>query len=255
AGEFQHALDVLTDLDELNGLIAEQRALAYALLPASYTPTLVKTPTKPAKGNGARYAKRGKKGKVLSNTLFCSVLIALVVVALTYRMGGNGKRNLGGYSMFNVVTDSMQSVIPKGSLVITRYTDPREIEVNDDITFLLSEKTSVTHRVVEIIEDFNETEQRGFLTMGVDSDMHDRDPVYAQNVAGRVVWHAPRLGAALVGIGEHWQFVAYPLAGISILILVLKYLMRQKRNSIIREAKISRSRPAPSPADTLVIFR
>jgi len=267
AGGLDQTLCVLTDLDdEIQGLVAEQRALAQALLPLGYMrqpevkqnaaqqKTRRDAPRKTAR-HGSRFNKRRKPGRALINALFCVVLAAMLITALSYRMGGNGRRNLGGYSLFNVVTASMQSVIPQGSLVITRYTNPREIMVNDDITFLLSDKTSVTHRVVDIIEDYKETEQRGFLTKGVDNDVPDRDPVYAQNVAGRVVWHAPGLGAALVGISDHWLAVVAPLAGLCLVFALLKVFLYLRLPAPARDARHMRGAVAPAPADTMVIYR
>ena len=227
-------LDLLSGAEELRGLATEQRALASMLaqtrvIGPAMRPGVSFFPENPARGAARTQTKQGRAGRIAGNVLFYAALAAIVITALCYRVGGGrGSRNLGGYSIFNVLTESMESVIPRGSLVVTRYTDPYEIKVNDDITFLISEKTSVTHRVVEIIEDFMETEQRGFLTQGVDNDAPDRDPVYAQNVVGKVVWHAPLLGTVLTAISEYWLAVVLPLAGICAVFWLLKHAARKK---------------------------
>jgi len=136
-----------------------------------------------------------KVWNIVSACLFYGLLLCLVGGALLFSQGD--KKPILGYSFMNVLTRSMQSEIPQGSLVIVKKVNPGIIEINDDITFMRNAETSVTHRVIGIFEDFGETGERGFETQGVDSDAPDFDIVPAANVIGAVQFHIPMVGAWL----------------------------------------------------------
>ena len=93
---------------------------------------------------------RSKFLRFTGNLLFFMILLFILVIAATSKMNGNSSKNIGGYSVLNVLSTSMQSEIPKGSLIITSSVDPSTIRLGDDITFLVSNTASVTHRVTVI---------------------------------------------------------------------------------------------------------
>jgi signal peptidase len=124
-----------------------------------------------------------------------------VVGAFLFSSGEKG--TIFGYTYMNVLTPSMQSVLPQGSLVIVKEVDPESIAVGNDITFTKSDQTSVTHRVVNIIEDYEETGARGFETKGVNNDDPDFEIVLAANVVGVVKMHFPGIGSMLMWIREN----------------------------------------------------
>ena len=81
--------------------------------------------------------ERTKKhaGKWIGDIAFYLFLIVLVVSAALLKGGDSGApKSLAGFSMFTVLTGSMQDEIPQGSLVITQQTDPSELKIGDDIT-------------------------------------------------------------------------------------------------------------------------
>ena len=111
--------------------------------------------------------KNGDRKTVLkraSDVLFY-VVIAFIIFA-TFAFGGKTYDgfHLLGYSGYTVLSGSMQSEIPEGSLVITKNVDPYNIKTGDDITFVRSDSAIVTHRVVDIVEDYSGSGGRGFQT-------------------------------------------------------------------------------------------
>jgi signal peptidase I len=151
-----------------------------------------------------RWAERGKMKKyanLVSIVLFYAALAALVVGVYLFASGGKG--TIFGYTYMNVISSSMQSVLPKGSLVIVKEVDPKSIAVGNDITFINSEQMSVTHRVVSIMEDYEGTGERGFETKGVNNDEADFEIVQAANVVGVVKMHFPGVGDLLMWIREN----------------------------------------------------
>ena len=137
---------------------------------------------------------------------------------------------MAGFSMFTVLTGSMQDEIPQGSLVITQQTDPRELKIGDDVTYLSSPTTTVTHRIVGIIENYNNTGQRAFETQGIMNAKPDEQPVPAGNVVGKVIFHSYALGRAFTVLSEHWLVFLILLVLTVALIKTLKIVFGRSRS-------------------------
>ncbi len=88
-------------------------------------------------------------------SILVTVLLIMAVLLCLYtvvQVLGNGYVNICGYMMFRVVTGSMEPTISVGSLLLTKETDIKDIEVKDIICFRTQETAImgeiVTHRVV-----------------------------------------------------------------------------------------------------------
>ena len=127
-----------------------------------------------------------------------------------------------GYSVFTVLTGSMRSEIPEGSLIITKYTDPNQIQVGDDITYLREDLSTVTHRVVEIYENYNNSGVRGFRTKGIDNPMVDTFIIHPNNILGVVVFHVAGVGSFLVYVQQNPLLIVL----IGIILIALVYTIR-----------------------------
>ena len=177
--------------------------------------------------------ERTKKhaGKWIGDIAFYLFLIVLVVSAALLKGGDSGApKSLAGFSMFTVLTGSMQDEIPQGSLVITQQTDPRELKIGDDVTYLSSPTTTVTHRIVGIIENYNNTGQRAFETQGIMNAKPDEQPVPAGNVVGKVIFHSYALGRAFTVLSEHWLVFLILLVLTVALIKTLKIVFGRGRS-------------------------
>lgn len=176
--------------------------------------------------------KKANKKKLhrLGNTIFYLAIAAVFAVSFTYLSEGNGTRPFLGFSLYEVLTDSMESAIPQGSMVVAHKTDAQKIEIGDDITYLIGENSSITHRVIGIIENYENTGARAFETMGVDNEKPDQEAVWAKNVIGKVIFHVPRAGKILNNIKEHWLLLLLPLCGILIFASLLKFVFTKERS-------------------------
>jgi len=155
--------------------------------------------------------------------LYYSVLIAIVAAVYFSGMSGeNQPRSIFGYSVFSVLTGSMASEIPQGSLVVTKYKDPNQINTGDDITYLLADLSTITHRVIEIHENHNESGVRGFRTKGIDNPMADENIVHPGNILGVVVFHVTGVGILL----EYIQQNPLVIIGICVILIALIYTLR-----------------------------
>lgn len=169
-------------------------------------------------------SRRKSKGlKIAGSVAFYSTLVLLVIASLFIRTTGSGApRSLAGFTGMVVLTESMQSEIPKGSLVIIKQVNPNTLQIGDDITYLANQTTTVTHRIVGIIEQYENTGQRAFQTQGVMNAQPDKLPVPAANVVGKVIFHSELLGQAASFIGAYWPFLLFVLVVVAGLTIVLK---------------------------------
>ena len=175
-------------------------------------------------------SQTGKQTSVrrLSDILFYVVIAFILVVTLVFGGKTQDGFQLFGYSGFTVLSGSMQREIPEGSLVITKIVDPVEIKVGDDITFVRDDNTTVTHRVINIIEDYKGSGGRGFQTQGLENPDPDRDVVHEGNVIGVVKHSIPELGYILSYVSENIGLVFLILGGILVATIALsKVLSRQ----------------------------
>ena len=122
--------------------------------------------------------------KIISNTLLG------FVVALVLLLYGTQFIGLKPYS---VLSGSMQSVYPTGSLLYTRHVNPETLEVGDVITFKMRGGTLCTHRIIELVPDNDDPDIIRFRTKGDENDTADPLVDY-DSVVGKAVFCIPLLG-------------------------------------------------------------
>lgn len=169
------------------------------------------------------------KKSIISDIIFYGILISMVVAALAIGSSGDsGPKVFGGYSAFTVLTSSMEDVIPKGSLVITKKVDADELQVGDDITYMISETTTVTHRIIGIQENYLGTGEKAFQTQGVMNAEPDQNPVAAVNVVGKVIYHNKAMGT-LVNYGkENWPLIVFFIIVFLVFLKVVDLILRKE---------------------------
>ena len=119
-------------------------------------------------------------------SIVSTVLVVLIVLCAVFLMG----TRLIGYRVYSVISGSMEPELSVGDLLYVRPVDPTEIEVGDDISFVLNEDLVVaTHRVVRI-----DAEKQHIYTKGIANEVEDSEPVHFKNVIGVVDFNLPLLG-------------------------------------------------------------
>ncbi|MBQ7670609.1 MAG: signal peptidase I [Clostridia bacterium] len=145
-------------------------------------------------GSDAKGKKKSLKSYIISMTILAiSVLVCVIVTVQTLT---NGYVNIFGYSVFRVVTGSMEPTIPVGAVLLSRSADVDEIEVGDIICFRSRESSHygsiVTHRVVSISED--ESGKKYLESRGDANYSSDPYFVQAENLIGKVIWYTGKEG-------------------------------------------------------------
>lgn len=119
-----------------------------------------------------------------------TLLVAAVVVLAVLLVGAR----LVGLHVFTVLSGSMEPTYHTGSLIYVKEVDPYEIQPGQVITFLLSEDTVATHRVVEVVPDEEDESVIRFRTKGDANDTVDGSLVHYKNLIGTPVFTIPKLG-------------------------------------------------------------
>lgn len=137
--------------------------------------------------------KISNEAKSIFKKLWSLFTTTLVVLAIFLAVVFVGVRLLG-FQVYAVLSGSMEPDLPVGSLVYVKATEPEKLEIGDDISFLIAEKTIVTHRIIDIIPDENDPTVLRFQTQGIANDVADGNLVHYKNVIGKVAFHIPLLG-------------------------------------------------------------
>lgn len=224
---------VLEMLSEMQRLIREVEQLRAEVNAASEHPLLeekagkrVAVPESKKTRQRAEKKPKSKGMSILGNVAFYAMLIALVLGAFLLKSHSSGAPfTFAGHAAFTVLTSSMEDTYPKGSLVVTKSVEPQELQIGDDITFMISERSSVTHRIIGIIENYQNTGQRAFETKGTMNKDPDKDPAIAANVVGKVVFCSLLLGQMAAFITKNWPLLLFLMVVIFALIAFLKWNM------------------------------
>lgn len=120
-----------------------------------------------------------------------TTIILVIVVILALLLAG---ARLVGLQVYTVLSGSMEPNYHVGSVIYVKEVDPATLKVGDPISFLISEKTVATHRIIEVLPDETDPNVIRFRTKGDNNDIEDTNPVHSNNVLGKVVGTIPLLG-------------------------------------------------------------
>lgn len=174
--------------------------------------------------------------KKIWNTITTIVMVLVVILALLLI----GARVLG-LQILVVMSGSMEPHYHVGSIIFVKDVPPESLQVGDDITFRITDKTVATHRIVEILPDGSSLR---FRTKGTANTTTD-DPVHQNNVLGKVVGTVPLLGYL-------FDFVKHPpgtyicLAGATLMVL-LAFVP-----DIVSALKVHPPEPSPVAEESVV---
>ena len=131
----------------------------------------------------------GKKQKIVSRVV--AVLLAAALIFCIYTVTqvlSKGYVTVGGYSMFRVMTGSMEPTLQVNSLLLSRQTPIGEIEVGDIVCYRSRNSQTrdwaITHRVVAIRQGADGSPL--LETRGDNNPVSDTQYVTAANLIGGV---------------------------------------------------------------------
>lgn len=119
-----------------------------------------------------------------------NILVGIVVLLAIALVGVR----LIGLEPYVVLSGSMQPTYEVGSLIYVKSVDHKELKAGDPITFMVSQDTVVTHRIVEVLVDGDDPNTLLFVTQGDANAAPDGSAVHYKNVIGKPVFSIPYLG-------------------------------------------------------------
>lgn len=135
---------------------------------------------------------RNLKTRLISG--FTTLLLLLAVVGCLFvvlQSLSKGYVEIGGSSVFRVVTGSMEPHIPVGALLVSRQADIDQIQEDDIVCFRSKEPglqgMIITHRVVRVLTAPDGSPM--LQTQGDSNLVVDVHYVTDDNLIGRVIWH------------------------------------------------------------------
>ena len=172
----------------------------------------------------------------LFNAAAIALILASVFVLLSVVLTPAGQvPQVLGYSVFRVMTGSMEPEIREDSLLLVKKTPPEDIAPGDVISFFspdpMLEGAVNTHRVVRIEKENGRIQ---FITKGDANVIEDTYPVDASALVGRAVFKS-------YGLGRVVSLLANPLVfGIIILLPLLIILLMNLYRAVRIAADIAK---------------
>ena len=158
----------------------------------------------------------GAREKIVSVLSTVLLIFAVgVFLFVTWQVRTQGYVNLGGKSLFRVVTGSMEPTITRGALLMSKETPIEDIVEGDVVCYRSREGDTrdwiITHRVVAVRRGADGTVS--LETRGDANNASDLQPVRAGDLIGKVVWYTKQ------GDGLS-NFLSFLTSGIGFLALV-----------------------------------
>ena len=134
--------------------------------------------------------KRKKAFKMAYKIISYSSIVLLMLIAAE-KKGENPP-----FGLYTIISPSMTPNIKVYDVVFIKKIDPKDLKVNDVITFYSTNAyfggTPITHRIVEIL-DVPEVGTM-YRVKGDANSLADEEKVYPSNVLGKVMFKIPQLG-------------------------------------------------------------
>lgn len=151
------------------------------------------------------------------------LLIVLIVLSLVSKY--NRSDYILNFAPMKVLSGSMEPQIKVGDMVIAKKIEPCLIEEGDIISYRMNNKVNVTHRVLEV---FNEYDDFSFKTKGDANNIEDSELVLEDNVIGKLVFRVPKVGYFI-------DFMTKPLGFLALFILPITILLGSEAISYVKQ--------------------
>ena len=157
-----------------------------------------------------------KLKKILKIVLNIFVIFVVVLAILLHGL------QFVGLKPYSVLSGSMQSVYPTGSLLYIKDVNPETLEVGDIITYRMAGDTLCTHRIIEIVPNEDNLDIVRFRTKGDENDFADGNLVEYDAIIGKATFCIPLLGylATYISIPPG-KYIAFSVAAAIILIEII----------------------------------
>ncbi len=182
------------------------------------------------------------KIKNIGNIIYGIFILLLVVIAgAVFLSSFNTPLK---FRLFNVQSGSMEPQIHTGSIVFVMPQD--DYQVQDIITYRSerSKKETVTHRVVELIED-KELNKVSYITKGDANENPDPEPIAKRRVIGKVLFFVPYLGYAIAFAQSQLGLILLIIVPGTLIIYSEVINIKKEVTRMLKKRKKKQSNPKP----------
>ncbi len=162
----------------------------------------------------AHKASEEKSGgyKIFSviRTVMIYILSAgIIIAAILFATDKSPQKSLFGYRYYVVLTPSMEPELSVGDVVVVKLSNADEIREGDVITFNPSSDSEayLTHRVTQVLADYQGTGVTCFKTKGDANDTEDSFLIDSSRLIGKEAFHIPVIGYIIRFVQLKWYFV------------------------------------------------
>lgn len=154
--------------------------------------------------------------KILKKTDFLTIILLIILLVVVYcyaqlKVLGRDYIDFCGYTIFQVITGSMEDTIKIDDIVIVKLTD--EVNEDDIITYRVG-NDFVTHRVVKIKDE-------KIITKG-DANNSEDDPITKTDIVGKVIFIISNVAVWVNVLKTPQVIIAITVSVFAIWLLVFK---------------------------------
>ena len=147
-----------------------------------------------------------------------TLLVAVMVILALLLVGPRAV----GMQVFVVLSGSMEPTYQTGSVIYVKEIDPMTLKEGDPVTFRAAEDTIVTHRIIEVIPDDENPNNKYFRTKGDANEVEDGGVTACDYIVGKPVFTVPQLGYLAAYIQEPpGMYIAVSVAAAMMLMVLL----------------------------------
>ncbi len=162
--------------------------------------------------------------------LFVPILAINLWIMIQARSNPKNIPSVFGYRPFIVLSNSMETKIHKGDLIITKVVkkkDLKKLKKKDIIAFWDAEGTVTTHRIIDIVEEDGEPH---FITQGDNNNVQDKNLVSYDDVQGIYVFRIPNVGNIMNTLAQPTTIIIVVMGVTIIFIIGFMISTRKQRN-------------------------
>ena len=189
------------------------------------------------------------------------IIAAAVLVLLTVVLTKSGDvPNILGYSVFRVMTGSMEPAIETDSLIVVKRVEASEIKIGDVISFFSQDPAHGgavnTHRVTAIEQN---GEEWNFVTKGDANQLEDKYVTSSKDLIGKVVYVSHVMGIIVHLLSNPLIFIPVIVLPMFVILVynlactirVTRNIVKEEEEAAVREAveAIRKSRGSRSQGD------
>ena len=144
--------------------------------------------------------EKSRKREIAGTIVLC--LAVLFSLFISIQIVVRGYADIAGYSVFRVVTGSMEPTLSVNALVVSHKSDIEKIKVKDIVVFRsptgAGSDRIVTHRVVSVVW---ESGTAALETRGDANPVADSRMVWQKDLIGKVIWYSDKEGGIVSVMG------------------------------------------------------